>query len=117
MHTHHYVQNTSEYSTDPESPTGRSHVHYAPGRTWVHSPRLSGLYGPRFHPLPRSGAAHRDRPSSGWHRWVLSVAPRQDRPDGSTAWFGGKPIAARAPARAIRSEERRVGKECRYRWS
>ena len=34
----------------------------------------------------------------------INAAPRQDRPDGSTAWFDSKPIAARAPARAMPAE-------------
>src|SRR2546430_3471946 len=47
---------------------------------------------------------------------MLPIARRKKSPQGVEDWPEGTPIAAAQP-RDKRSEERRVGKECRSRWS
>src|SRR5688572_33414313 len=49
--------------------------------------------------------AYGDRPSEWFDKNVIRVK------------VGGRMLAKRVMGKASRSEERRVGKECRYRWS
>src|SRR5690606_41445395 len=57
-------------------------------------------------------------PSGCGKTTLLKLVAGLVQPDAGEIWIGDANVTAVPPeARRFRSEERRVGKECRYRWS
>src|SRR2546422_11433663 len=102
---------------------------------WDHDLRvlvIGWLEGPTAHDLVKQGQGrHAGELAAQWVRRTASVPVKLGLPFGTAgmmhetrAWIGtlgtadlSVGAAARALAEALRSEERRVGKECRSRWS
>ena len=94
-----------------------------PGRT---SPRPTGLQGPqRERPSPSPEADSRDLAERGGpgalgkpillpSLYQACLDPQEGREAGRWGGAGGGPLKQ---VGSLRSEERRVGKECRSRWS
>src|SRR5256886_9317927 len=70
--------------------------------------------------LPISGINRRSRAISGRHKpWTTTIDPGRDLQDGHAIdqLIYSRPAIEEASTELLRSEERRVGKECRSRWS
>ena len=88
-----------------------------PEGLWIAEQKLSGAQAVAYH-MPEPKSLSEDCWLVDWNGKLLKTVTTPSRNTSGMACGGGYIwMVANAPPEGVRSEERRVGKECRSRWS